>query len=701
MTIKSFLSHRKFKWFLVISIIFVWLGISAVGGPTFGKLSTVANNVQASYLPSCADSTKVAILESKFIPHSQFHAVVLITSNKFAPTDYVKLSGMVSGFRQIPAVGSNPSNVLGPIPSKDGKALEYIVSVNSLDKIQNTVATMTNVVNKNISDNQKGYVTGPVGLASALFKAFAGIDGKLIYVTLVVVFVILLLVYRAIILPFLVLGTALFALSGAGLVVYHGVLWNWFKLNGQSQGILSILVIGACTDYSLLLTSRFREALTHHESKFEAMAFAWKRSFEPILASGLTVILGLLCLIFSDLNSNKGLGPVAASGIVFAVLSAMTFLPAFLAILGRKAFWPFVPKFLGIEEKVVLKNGLEDRSGFWKAVSEFVAKRSRILWITLFILLIASAFNLTQFKATGVTQLDSILGQSNAVDGQNELSKHFPAGSGSPLIVIASKDKAVLLINKIESNKGIISAVPVVDANKQIKVVNNQIMINVTLDYVSGSAASQEVVMKLRNELPSIDKTALVGGSTAVSLDVNNNAKRDLRVITPLILFVILIILIVLLRSLVAPVILILSVILSFTATIGISAFLFNHVFHFPGSDASIPLYGFVFLVALGVDYNIFLMTRVREESLKLGTHAGILRGLSVTGSVITSAGVVLASTFAALSVIPILFLLEIAFIVAFGVLLDTLIVRTLLVPALSYDLGKYIWWPKILKKDR
>ena len=701
MTIKSFLSHRKFKWFLVISIIFVWLGISAVGGPTFGKLSTVANNDQASYLPSSADSTKVANLESKFITNSQFPAVVLITSNKFAPTDYVKLSEMVSGFRQIPAVGSNPSNVLGPIPSKDGKALEYIVSVNSLDKVQNTVATMTNVVNKNISDNQKGYVTGPVGLDSALFKAFAGIDGKLIYVTLVVVFVILLLVYRAIILPFLVLGTALFALSGAGLVVYHGVLWNWFKLNGQSQGILSILVIGACTDYSLLLTSRFREALTHHESKFEAMAFAWKRSFEPILASGLTVILGLLCLIFSDLNSNKGLGPVAASGIVFAVLSALTFLPAFLAILGRKAFWPFVPKFLGIEEKVVLKNGLEDRSGFWKAVSEFVAKRSRILWITLFILLIASAFNLTQFKASGVTQLDSILGQSNAVDGQNELSKHFPAGSGSPLIVIASKDKAVLLINKIESNKGIISAVPVVDANKQIKVVNNQIMINVTLDYVSGSAASQEVVMKLRNELPSIDKTALVGGSTAVSLDVNNNAKRDLRVITPLILFVILIILIVLLRSLVAPVILILSVILSFTATIGISAFLFNHVFHFPGSDASIPLYGFVFLVALGVDYNIFLMTRVREESLKLGTHAGILRGLSVTGSVITSAGVVLASTFAALSVIPILFLLEIAFIVAFGVLLDTLIVRTLLVPALSYDLGKYIWWPKILKKDR
>jgi len=701
MTIKSFLSHRKFKWFLVISIIFVWLGISAVGGPTFGKLSTVANNDQASYLPSSADSTKVANLESKFITNSQFPAVVLITSNKFSPTDYAKLSGMVSGFRQIPAVGSNPSNVLGPIPSKDGKALEYIVSVNSLDKIQNTVATMTNVVNKNISDNQKGYVTGPVGLASALFKAFAGIDGKLIYVTLVVVFVILLLVYRAIILPFLVLGTALFALSGAGLVVYHGVLWNWFKLNGQSQGILSILVIGACTDYSLLLTSRFREALTHHESKFEAMAFAWKRSFEPILASGLTVILGLLCLIFSDLNSNKGLGPVAASGIVFAVLSALTFLPAFLAILGRKAFWPFVPKFLGIEEKVVLKNGLEDRSGFWKAVSEFVAKRSRILWITLFILLIASAFNLTQFKATGVTQLDSILGQSNAVDGQNELSKHFPAGSGSPLIVIASKDKAVLLINKIESNKGIISAVPVVDANKQIKVVNNQIMINVTLDYVSGSAASQEVVIKLRNELPSIDKTALVGGSTAVSLDVNNNAKRDLRVITPLILFVILIILIVLLRSLVAPVILILSVILSFTATIGISAFLFNHVFHFPGSDASIPLYGFVFLVALGVDYNIFLMTRVREESLKLGTHAGILRGLSVTGSVITSAGVVLASTFAALSVIPILFLLEIAFIVAFGVLLDTLIVRTLLVPALSYDLGKYIWWPNIPKSDR
>lgn len=701
MSIKNFLTHRKLVWFITIFTIILWLGIGSIGGPIFGKLSNVADNNQASYLPTSADSTKVANLEPNFINESKFPAVILITSNnKFTPNDYKKISGMASEFKAIPAVGNYPNSVIGPIPSKDGNAIEYLVSVNSLKTIQDTASSMRAVLNKNISTNQKGYVTGPVGLAADLFKAFSGIDGKLIYVTLIAVFVILLLVYRAVILPLLVLGTAMFALSGAGLVVYHGVLWNWFKLNGQSQGILSILVIGACTDYSLLLTSRFREALTHHQSKFEAMAYAWKRSFEPILASGMTVILGLLCLIFSDLNSNKGLGPVGASGIVFAVLSALTFLPAGLSILGRKAFWPFVPKFIGVEERVQLKTGVEDRSGFWKNVSVFVSKHSRPIWIILLILLIGGAYNLTQFKATGVTQEQSILGKSDAVEGQKELAKHFPAGSGSPLIIIGNKDKYSQIISLLNKTTGVTNATALLNSNKQVKVVNNQVMIEATLNYVSGSVDAQNVVINLRNTLTKIDQTALVGGDTAVSLDVNNNAKRDLRVIAPLILFVILIILILLLRSILAPVLLILSVILSFTATIGISAFLFNHLFDFPGSDASIPLYGFVFLVALGVDYNIFLMTRVREESLKLGTRAGVLRGLSVTGSVITSAGIVLASTFAALSVIPILFLVEIAFIVAFGVLLDTLIVRTLLVPAISYDIGKYIWWPKRIKKD-
>jgi len=323
MSIKSFLSHRKFIWLVTLLAVVLWMGIGSVGGPTFGKLSDVADNNQANYLPPKADSTKVINLESNFLNTKSFPAVLIITSNnKFTPNDISKLGGLNSDLAKIQGVSTSPKSVVGPIPSKDGKALEYIVSISSLTKVQNTVADMKAALNKNTTTSEQSYVAGPVGLAADLFKAFSGIDGKLIYVTLIAVFVILLLVYRAVILPFAVLGTAMFALSAAGLVVYHGVLWNWFKLNGQSQGILSILVIGACTDYSLLLTSRFREALTHHESKFEAMLYALKRSFEPILASGMTVILGLLCLIFSDLNSNKGLGPVGATGIIFAVLSA-------------------------------------------------------------------------------------------------------------------------------------------------------------------------------------------------------------------------------------------------------------------------------------------------------------------------------------------------------------------------------------------
>jgi RND superfamily putative drug exporter len=545
-------------------------------------------------------------------------------------------------------------------------------------------------------------------------SAFGGIDGILLLVAVGAVFLILLLVYRSIVLPFLVLFTSIFALCAAILIVYLFALWGWIKLSGQSQGILSILVIGAATDYSLLLVARFRESLEHVESRWTAIGRAWKASLEPIAASGATVILALLCLLFSDLNSNKSLGPIAAIGIVFSLLSALTLLPMLLAVFGRVAFWPFRPKFVGEhghESKhsdEVQIAGLEGVRGLWRRVGTLIARRPRVTWVAALVLLIACAAGVTQLKANGVQQTDVVLTQSDAVDGQKVLAKHFDAGSGSPVVIVADQADGDAVLAAVKDADGISDASlyagnvnPTASTAAPDPVVKDgRVLINATLSSEADSAEAEQVVRDLRETLPTTSPGVLVGGVTAIALDTNDTAQSDLLKIIPIVLAVILIILMLLLRSIVAPVLLIGSVVISYAAALGVSALVFNNVFGFPGADAAVPLFGFVFLVALGVDYNIFLMTRVREESLRLGTRPGILRGLGVTGSVITSAGVVLAATFAALAVIPILFLVQIAFIVAFGVLLDTVMVRSLLVPAVSYDIGKAIWWPSRLWKD-
>jgi RND superfamily putative drug exporter len=484
----------------------------------------------------------------------------------------------------------------------------------------------------------------------------------------------------------------------------HGVI----KLNGQSQGILSILVIGAATDYSLLLIARFREALEHNKTKMGAMLEAYRYSLEPIIASAATVILALLCLLFSDLNSNKSLGPIAAIGIAFALISAISLLPSFLLVFGRVAFWPFVPKLHASnqsERYASIKNGLEDRKGLWKSIPEFVSRKYRYIWVILVIILVLLSLGLTQIKASGVSDAATILGKSNAVAGQTVLSQHYPGGSGTPVQIITSQESAENILYAVKHNPGISSANIFNLTNggsnslSSAKVVDGEVLINATLKDNADSLNAQQTVSNLRKNLSAINSSTLVGGQTAISLDTNITAKADLHKIIPIVLVVILVILIILLRALVAPILLVLSVILSFGASLGFSALMFNHVFHFPGADPSVPLFGFIFLVALGIDYNIFLMSRVREESKRIGTRPGILRGLSVTGGVITSAGIVLAATFSALAVIPILFLVQIAFIVAFGVLLDSILVRTLLVPSITFDIGRYIWWPSNLSK--
>lgn len=700
---------RPVRVLLPLVLILAWLAAASFGGPTFGKLSSVSSNDQASFLPASAESTEARDWQQKVTDSKALPAIVLLVNEAGIPRqDLPRYAALGQSLQKVDGVqqGDQPT-VAGPIPSKDGKAVEFIVPVADTENIKTVVASLRSAVQGSLPAGATAYVSGPAGLTADLVSAFAGIDGILLLVALVAVFVILLLVYRSIILPVLVLLTSVFALTASILVVYAFASWGWIKLSGQSQGILSILVIGAATDYALLLVSRYREALHHTPSKWVALGGALRTAVEPIAASAATVILALLCLLFSDLNSNRSLGPIAAIGIFFALLGALTFLPALLAVFGRAAFWPFRPKLQPDAARQEPATGLEGLSPLWRRTGTLVSRRPRTVWAVSLVILLACGAGLLQLKANGVAQTDLILRQSEAVDGQKAQAEHFDAGTGSPAVVIVPSADADAALAKVKATKGVAAAsfytgpasgAPGSAAQPPV-VKDGRVLINATLASEADSAAAEQVVRDLRSSVPAAASGALVGGVTATALDTNETAQRDLARIIPIVLGVILLILMLLLRSVLAPVLLIASVVLSYGAALGVSALVFNQVFGFPGADASVPLFGFVFLVALGVDYNIFLMTRVREESLALGTRRGILRGLGATGGVITSAGVVLAATFAALGVIPILFLAQIAFIVAFGVLLDTVLVRSLLVPALAYDAGSVIWWPSKLRR--
>ena len=505
------------------------------------------------------------------------------------------------------------------------------------------------------------------------------------------------------------LFTALFALSGPALLVFELAKAGVLVLNGQSQGILFILVVGAATDYSLLLVSRYREELRRVHAPHLAMRRAWRASLEPILASAGTVIAGLLCLLLSDLSSNRSLGPVAAIGIAAAVLAALTLLPALLLIGGKRArfiFWPRMPRPAaaddsGAEVAEDLEH-LEARSGLWGKVSGLLGRRPRQVWAVTAIVLLAAAAWLPTLRATGTGESDIFLTQVDSVAGGEVLAAHFDAGSTQPITVVAPESELDTVLATLDGVAGVAGSAAVAqtgeggppDPSAPALVVDGRVLVEAVTEVSGESQEATEVVSAVREAVHEAVPEALVGGAAAQRLDTQVTSERDLRVIVPAVLGVILLVLVLLLRSVVAPVLIVVANLLSFGATLGIGALVFNHVFGFPGADATVPLYAFVFLVALGIDYSIFLMTRVREESLKHGTREGVRRGVTVTGGVITSAGVVLAATFGALAVLPLLFLVQIAFLVALGVLIDTLIVRTLLVPGLIHDLGKRSWWP-------
>lgn len=706
------------RWLRVLLpavLILIWFAGAGIGGPYFGKVSEVSSNDQTAYLPSSAEATQVQQRLSDFRDSEALPAVVVFTSEE--KLTEAELSTLADAVASLPDQVSGVSDDLSPlIPAEDGKAAQAFIPIADTEHVKGTVYELGERLRGAAPQGVAVYVTGPAGFTADLVSAFSGIDGLLLGVALLAVFLILIVVYRSLLLPVAVLSTSLFALTVALLVNWWLAKWGVIMLSGQTQGILFILVIGAATDYSLLYVARYREQLRLHTDKWSATLAAIKGSFEPILASGGTVIAGLMCLLLSDLKSNSALGPVASIGIVFAMLAALTLLPAILYAFGRAAFWPRRPVFE--PEIVAAERGIAER-GVWARLARWIRAKHRPIWIITALLLALGAAGVTQLNAVGVAQSDLVLGTSEARDGQLALGKHFAGGSGSPVYVLVNQnemqDAADILLHhegidsvSVASSDAVSGSAPVTldgiaafgppgTPTPEPTVANDEVLLQATLTDAADSEGAETTVRELRESLHRALPDALVGGTTATAIDTNDASIHDRNLIIPIVLAVILLILMLLLRSVLAPVLLILTTVLSFGTALGVAALVFNGVFHFPGADPAVPLYGFVFLVALGIDYNIFLMTRVREESVQHGTRDGILRGLTITGGVITSAGLVLAATFAALAVIPILFLAQISFIVAFGVLLDTFIVRSLLVPALAYDLGRAIWWPSKL----
>lgn len=680
-------SHRH-AWSLALLVVLVWLAVGGVAGPLAGRIAEVQDNDDASFLPASAESTRALELEGRFVGEETVPAV-LVWERRGGVTaaDRSAVEQILAQVGGLPGVVGEPSPV---VASEDGEALQAVVGLpaeGSLDDAGPTVERIRALVD-DVPAGLGAYVTGPGGFLADLAAAFEGIDGRLLLVTGLVVLVILVVVYRSpVFVP--VLGAAGLALTLAQAGVYLLARNEVIAVNGQSSGILLVLVFGAGTDYALLLISRFKEELHRHERALDAMRVAWRATLGPVVASGTTVVLGLLCLLLSDLNSNKSLGPTSAVGIVAAMLTMLTFLPAALLLLGRRWFWP-VPPRLGADHQ-------PSRRG-WARVADAVGRRPVAVALVTTTVLALAAGMATRLDADGIPATEQFTTQADSVAGQDALVRHFSGGTGSPVTAYGPAGAAERLREVVAADKGV-TAVAIVADEKGPVVRDGLVAVRGTLTDPPDTAAAERTVRRLRAAVDDVSSDVLVGGTTAVDLDVNDASARDSRVIIPVVLAVILLVFGVLLRSVIAPLLLVATVVLSFFATLGVCAVVFREVFGFAGTDPSFPLFAFVFLVALGIDYNIFLVTRVQEEARRIGTREGTLRGLAVTGGVITSAGVVLAATFAALGVLPFVPLAQIGFAVAFGVLLDTLVVRSLLVPALTLLAGPRVWWPGALAR--
>ncbi len=672
-------SGRWSKW----AVLVFWIAVFAVAGPLSGKLNSAQKNDASSWLPKNAESTQVVDLAKKFTPSDVFPALVVYerSGGPVTAADRAKVAADMRRFAGVPDV---TGKILGPIPSRDGQALQVVVPVkvnskgNGWQQLSPRVKQMRSIAHANAGDLH-AYVTGPGGYFADFANVFSGFDTTLLYITALIVVVILLLTYRSPVLWILPLTCVFVALTAAQAVIYLLARHAGLTVNGQTAFILTVLVFGAGTDYALLLTARYREELRRHADRHQAMAVALGRAGPAILASGSTVILSLLTLLVAELASTKSLGPVMAIGVAVGLCAMLTLLPALLVIFGRWMFWPLRPT-LGSAEPT--------ERGLWARIGRRMARRPRMVWIVTAVVLAALALGLTGLKANGLQNKDGFRTHPESVTGDAVLARHFPAGAGDPVQVIGNAAAAGQLQSALSGNAGVTGVTRPV-------VKDGLAYLEGTLTSSSDSQASYRTIDRLRSRVHAIQGAdAKVGGGSAVNLDIQRATRHDRNLVVPLVLLVVMVILGLVLRAVVSPLLLAATVVLSFAAALGVSAQAFDHLFKFAGADPSLPLWTFVFLVALGTDYNIFLMTRVHEEARRHGTRPGALIGLAATGGVITSAGVVLAGTFAALGTLPLVFITELGFAVAFGVLLDTFVVRSVLVTALNLDVGRWIWWP-------
>jgi RND superfamily putative drug exporter len=677
--IVALIAGRRSK-FVVLG---AWLLAIVALGPFIGKFEDAQENEPSSFLPGDAESVRVLEASDAF-PGGEVTAAIVVFRNPDGLDSAAReaIAGTRTEFAQTGIPGARDTSP--PVFSEDGAAALVtvpIVAGGDVDVLIDAVDELGALAGEGLPEGVDANVTGPAGFSADASKAFEGINSTLLFTTAGLVFVLLVLIYRSPIFWILPLLTLLFAESvvrGIGYLLAEAGL----VINGQVGGILLVLVFGAGTDYALLLTARYREELRVLEDKHEAMRVALSQAGPAIVASAGTVVAALLCLSLASVNSTAGLGPVGAMGVAVAALAMVTLLPAFLLIAGRRAFWPFVPR-LGSEETT--------RRGSWRRLGEWIERRHRPVWIVTALALAAMAFGMLTLD-DDLTTANAFRGEVESVEGQRAIEQSFPAGSSAPTVVLVTEASSVEPALAAARSSAVVADVgPPEEGPPGTRFT-------VTLEADPYSERGYAAIDTLRDELrAATGGDALVGGPTAEEADLRAATRRDTKLLVPLVLAVVFVILLALLRAVVAPMLLMATVVLSYLAALGASLVLFELFADFPGEDPSYPLFTFIFLVALGVDYNIFLMARVREEALRVRTREAMLTGLAVTGGVITSAGVVLAGTFSVLAVLPLVALTQIGITVALGVLLDTFVVRSILVPALTFELDERVWWPSRL----
>jgi RND superfamily putative drug exporter len=673
---------RRSKFLFLVGTI----GVLFLIGPLGGKVGDVEDNGPTSQMPRDAESTQVEEELPAFDADGvQTAAVVFVRDGGLTAAD----RGAIAQTRTDLTAYATDGKVSAPNVSDDGAAATLMLGIDTKDDdVFDRFEDLRADVDANAPDGLEAKVTGPAATVYDSVSVFDGIDGRILGASVLVVAILLLLTYRSPVLWLIPLLSVAVAMTLAEAVIYLLGKHADLPVDGQSGGILPILVFGVGTDYALLLIARYREELHLYDDRHSAMQRAIRRGAPAILASSATVVVGLGCLMLADINSTRSLGAVCAIGVGCASIAMLTVLPMLLTLLGRWMFWPFVPRV--DPDAATRRIGDDDTSrwhGVWTRIAAVVAGSPRVTWSLTAVGLTVLAVSTIGLNL-GTTDEQRFASTPDSVTGQRLLSEHFPAGSSAPAEVLADAAAASDVRAAVAGVDGVERVLP-----PQASADGQRVRFEAVLTDAADSPDAAATVEALRQRLDDIGGAdAIVGGPTAEAMDLAAAATSDAWLVIPLVLIVVVLVLMALLRAVVGPLVLLGTVLLSYAAALGAGGLLMRAM-GFDAVDDSLPLLAFVFLVALGVDYTIFLMSRVREEVGRVGHRDGVTRGLVATGGVITSAGLVLAATFSVLAVMPIVFMIGLGVVVALGVLLDTFVVRSLLVPALALDIGERFWW--------